>query len=587
MPPPRRHKTELSQSRREQDCQRRQGKKLKKTASVPESEDDFLYFGSIEEEHGDRWTANDPPKAHRFYVRALQYYTTCLSKYTSSYDAAYNKCRLEFHMYQLFYDRTAPPSAPAHDNTEFASIALERRHDRAQTLVQILEDHEVALRIQQQSGVAAPPADLLFNMAQVRLCVAEEQYGADAYRAAFATFEQTWGLQEAELQAANIDYDVDKVMSTGSTPKDENEDEGEEEYATEIEPTTCTSLLETATAGLTCLIPIYTTSVSFSPSACTLTPADAEWAASAGAMCMRRIATLFAYDHELLYSKASAAQVEKATEAIKEAALVVARYVAVSGYPFLSTSACVPGENLGRLKAVWTAGPSSDDDGLDVLIPLLPVPADVGVATAEQRMSLRDILHRVPESFDRYLAQADMFTQFGLACASTAVAAEPSNPIGTDTMAWSALAQASQTLATAHVVLSRALAPTGTQGQLTLGTGSLITSKIAQMRLWNTRGDTELYRASLSRTSEAAAKNSAVLQRNAGVCYANAIKLAQGVAGNDVEVAEVSAEARIKSAVLSGDGAGVVCVPRWQEVLAQAIEDGVFAEDVVRGVVGG
>lgn len=38
---------------------------------VPTSEDDYLYIGSIEEEHGDRWTVGDPDKVRNLWKGQL------------------------------------------------------------------------------------------------------------------------------------------------------------------------------------------------------------------------------------------------------------------------------------------------------------------------------------------------------------------------------------------------------------------------------------------------------------------------------------------------------------------------------------
>ncbi|KAK9324368.1 hypothetical protein V1517DRAFT_317907 [Lipomyces orientalis] len=569
MPPSRKPKQSLSQSKRDRDQQRSSKKpSSSKKNFVPQTEDDFLYVGSLEEEHGDRWVVGDPDKAHRFYLHALELYDTCLSRFEKSFDAAYNKCRLEFHIYQLFYSRTILSTPFGNDQPSVSAITAAKRQDRVSVLSKILHDHEVALQLALKHGApdtqAGPPSDLLFNMAQVQLSIAEEQYAAAPYRAAMETFERTWVGQEAELDKlrqdlANMTDDASSEAENGSQHGGEGQEQ--EEYATVIEPTTYTSLLETATAQLACLIPIYTISLSFSVNSKGPSE-DAEQLARAGTVCMQRVATLIANRQQLEIKESE----------IRDSALIVARYVLVSGYPFTDES-CRPAANLDRLTGMWT--PVSEVESpspLDFDIELLPAQG----LTGPQSTSLREILSFMPLTSPRYLAQADMFTQFGI------IAGGDSD----GDLAWRALTLASQLLSTALSALLKETNPTAGAGNTAVvGASSLPSTKLAQIRIWTTRGDVDILRSSLSQISSPADKNRTVLRKNAEIYYKNAMKLAAGLE-SDPEVVDAAGEAKVKCGLILADRDAILSVPRWQEVVAEAIDDAVVSESEVRDVLG-
>ncbi|KAK9246798.1 hypothetical protein V1506DRAFT_534371 [Lipomyces tetrasporus] len=568
MPPSRKPKQSLSQSKHDRDQQRSSKKpSSSKKNFVPQTEDDFLYVGSLEEEHGDRWVVGDPDKAHRFYLHALELYDTCLSRFEKSFDAAYNKCRLEFHIYQLFYSRTLLSSPFDNDQPSVSAITAAKRQDRVSVLSKILQDHEVALQLALKQCApdtqAGPPSDLLFNMAQVQLSIAEEQYAPAPYRTAMETFERTWIAQEAELDRlrqdlANMTDDASSESENSSQQGGEGQEQ--DEYATVIEPTTYTSLLETATAQLACLIPIYTISLSFSVNS--KGPSDdAEQLARAGTVFMQRVSTLIANRQQLDIKDSE----------IRDSALVVARYVLVSGYPFTDES-CRPAANLQRLTAMWTpVSEAQSPSTLDFNIELLPAQG----LTGPHSTSLREILSFVPLTSQRYLAQADMFTQFGI------IAGGDSD----GDLAWRALTLASQFLSTALSWLLKETTPTAGAGNAVVGASSLPSTKLAQIRIWTTRGDVDVLRSNLWQISSTADKNRTVLRKNAEIYYKNAMKLAAGL-DTDPEVADAAGEAKVKCGLILADRDAILKEPRWQEVVAEAIEDVVVSESEVRDVLG-
>ncbi|KAK9363421.1 hypothetical protein V1504DRAFT_446052 [Lipomyces starkeyi] len=566
MPPPRKPKQSLSQSKRDRDQQRPSKKSSSsKKNFIPQTEDDFLYVGSVEEEHGDRWVVSDPDKAHRFYVHSLELYDTCLSRFPNSFDASYNKCRLEFHVYQLFYSRTILTSPSHNEQQSMAAITATKRQERVSVLSKILQDHEVALQLAlKQRTQVGPPSDLLFNMAQVQLSIAEEQYAAAPYRAAMETFEKAWIAQESELDKQRQDLASltdDDAASDAENSSQQCDDKGQEqeEYATVIEPTTYTSLLETATAQLACLIPVYTISLSFSVNSKGPSE-DAEALARAGTVFMQRIATLIA-NRQQLDIKDSDTQ---------DSALVVARYVIVSGYPFTGES-WRPAANLERLTTLWTpVAEVPPTSVLDFNIELLPAEG----LTGPQSITLRDILSFMPLTCQRYLAQADMFTQFGILAWSDK----------DGDLAWRALTLASQFLPSALTSLLNATTPTAGAGNVVIGAASLPSTKLTQIRIWTTRGDVDILRSNLAPIYPSAEKNRTILRKNAEVYYKNAIKLASGFE-TDPEIADAAGEANVKCGIILSDRDAVLSVPRWQEIIAEAIEDVIVNESEVQDVL--
>ncbi|KAK9481284.1 hypothetical protein V1514DRAFT_5308 [Lipomyces japonicus] len=586
MPPPRKpkHLSSSSSSKKQSSSSSSSGRQNNRSSGKkkfePQTEDEFLYVGSIEEEHGDRWSVGDPDKAHRFYVRALDWYDQCLTRFPSSFDAAYNKCRLEFHVFQNFYARTvllSPTTASSNDGAG-DTASSRRRQDRVDILAKILADHEQALSLATAStnktnnnnnnnnnnAIAHQlPSDLLFNMAQVQVSLAEEQYAPDPFRAAFDTFERTYAVQEAEL--ASMNSEISSMLDHhDATAADGGEDEQQhpqaEEYATVIEPTTPASLLETACAQLSCLIPIYTIALTFSTRSAGPVTELASDLQSAGNLVMHRISRLLSARHELGLTLATN-HGEDGDDVIADAGLIVTRYVAVSGFPFDHPI----GGNLDRLIAIW-APSSSAASFLDTQL----------LADHDQNVRLRDLLDFAPtESPARFLAQADMFTQFGLLAGSDQNA---------DT-AWKAFSVAAKCLTSATALAANPKKASTSATTMVIGAGDTWANKLAQVRIWITRGDLDLLRASLSPISDVASRNHAVLIKSAEVYYRNAAKVASSTAQVDPEVADAGREARIKSAVVVGDRDGVVTEPQWQDVVAEAVEDAVFSEEQVRQLV--
>ncbi|KAK9468888.1 hypothetical protein V1512DRAFT_258145 [Lipomyces arxii] len=461
----------------------KKGLKSHKSQVREENEDEILFRASNEEDSGDRWSVADPVKAMRFYSNAVDLYKYCLTTY-NSFDAVYNLARLKFHLYQ--YRQT-------HDLNE---------------LLLVKAAHETALAIKS-------PSDLLFNYAQVLLTIAESQYSDQPYRQAFEVLDKVWHLQREEL-------DHQDSMITDESTTDERG-----EYVTEIEQTSPTSLLDTAAAQLTCLIPIYTSSMSF-----VRPPIDdslVEYLVNAGTITMQRVSTMFA--------RSTRFQIQETD--LQDAALIVTRYVAVSGFPFQENDSPT---NYDRLCAVWNGD-------IDYTISLLE---------SDDMYSLHDILMQTPASIDRLLAQADMFIQFG-------VSTDP------DT-AWKSLSSAAQTLATATSSL------TSSTAQIP-GASELSEHKSQHMRIWINRGDVDLIRSNGS--SELATKHCNILRKNAEIYYKNAFKI--GSTNSRLASSELGNEAAVKAALVVKDVPAILQILNWQNIVRQAIEDGLVTDsEVVR-----
>ncbi|KAK9454876.1 hypothetical protein V1511DRAFT_511524 [Dipodascopsis uninucleata] len=550
----------------------KQSKKKQLKKFNPETEDEFLFVGSSEEEHGDRWMTGDPDKAHRFYQRALECYDICLQRYPNSFDAAYNKCRLEFHIYQLFYNRTLLSSSTA--GTDHPSTTTAKRKDKTDILTKILTDHEHAAQLVSKLPGGQVGSDLIFNAAQVKLSIAEEQYSREIYLEAYNLFNRAWDIQIEELGKLEMELTDSLVVESAdssnnvienTTDSKMNDEEGSKEnesgeYATLIEPTTYTSLLETATAQLTCLIPIYTISMSFlQPEVC----ADKKLI-ELGMTAMQRIAALFELSESLDIDESD----------LNDTALIVTRYIAVSGYPFdLSSYNQSPVGNIDRLNAVWSPGLDLKflDFAIEISVPESLLSKDIQLTNP----TIRSIIeHLSITSKERHLAQADMLTQFGLLTASSS----PEN-------AWKALSFAGKALSSALECLLR---PPKSIPQMVIGSDSLPTNKLAQMQIWISRGDTEVLRSNLAPLYEPAERNYNILRKNGETYYRNAAKIGRSMSTIDPEIRDAIIEAEVKCGIIAKNGNDVVRKggsTRWREILAEAIEDGLFTESEINSVV--
>lgn len=75
--------------------------------SEPVTYSDFFELGIEEEESGDRWIISDLSKSVRHYHRAIQYYQNSIDlnpSGESNFDAWFNKCRLNFHIFSTLKD---------------------------------------------------------------------------------------------------------------------------------------------------------------------------------------------------------------------------------------------------------------------------------------------------------------------------------------------------------------------------------------------------------------------------------------------------------------------------------------------------
>lgn len=467
-------------------------------------------------------------QAERFYLRAVEYYRNCLALFPKSFDAAYNKARLEFHIFQTF-----------HENLP--------RLERISALEGILRDHDFALtlrlsddRVSSQGKVKevtesqSQPVlewdgknDLLYNTAQVMLSLAEEKCERAAFANAAEWFERTWEVQVRELQKSassisgqdlNLDDDRGRSEDRENYKDGENYVEDNEEYATVIEPVTYTSLLETATAQLTCLIPVYVLSGLASGAAY-----EDPQMRSVGELVLGRILELLA-NQDGYYIK---------EDDIAETATVVARYLSVSGFPEFKQI------NVDRLFEIWK-GKTSDTDAMS-------------------GNTLEELLSRLStSSVERYLAQANLFTTF-----SFSVSPEEG---------WRALSGAVQALSEALRALS-----SNKGSNLVLGKDT----KAEQIKLWTARGDTDLLRSNLN--CENAVKNQIILRKNAEIYYKNALKLSSTT--GTVE-AQLIKEIQIKLHLVLGEWELLQTIEGWQEVLRDAVDDGLYSSEMVLQHIG-
>ncbi|CUS07040.1 unnamed protein product [Tuber aestivum] len=72
----------------------------KRKKKLPETSEEFLDAGIELEESGDRWRAGDKVKAGRFYIKAIESYEAALQRNQWSFDATYNRARLQYQLAQ-------------------------------------------------------------------------------------------------------------------------------------------------------------------------------------------------------------------------------------------------------------------------------------------------------------------------------------------------------------------------------------------------------------------------------------------------------------------------------------------------------
>ena len=109
-------------------------------------------------------------------------------------------------------------------------------------------------------------------------------------------------------------------------------------------------------------------------------------------------------------------------------------------------------------------------------------------------------------------------------------------------------------------------------------------------KIFLTRGDIELLRASLGRSPynfPAASKNVELLTRNAEKHYRGAKVLTQSSGEREENEEAVVKEALVKALLGDGSELGLVrrSVERADEILGEAVNDGLFEEGMLAGVI--
>ncbi|KAE9990238.1 hypothetical protein EG327_001665 [Venturia inaequalis] len=221
--------------------------KPKKTSgenSRPESENDYLEQADAFESSGSKWKAGDAEKALRFYQKAVTAYIEGLSRYPKSFDLAYNKALLLYHITQE--KRIAP----------LIGSVLE-------VLKEALDAHRFALSIDGENP------DVLFNTAQVLTSFAEElgengdADGGGSKGRAVALLQEAVEMFAACLARQEVEYSQIQEMQNAadespswngkeqapSSTKNNESKEGEQ-WAVVLESITPDTLIETALAQL-------------------------------------------------------------------------------------------------------------------------------------------------------------------------------------------------------------------------------------------------------------------------------------------------------------------------------------------------
>ncbi|KAF8545169.1 hypothetical protein BDD12DRAFT_871855 [Trichophaea hybrida] len=217
----------------------------KKYKKLPETANDFLSAGIEYEESGDRWRPGDKPKAGRFYQRAIEAYQSCLKLNPRSFDAAYNKARLEFKISQ--------------------ERELVSKRELRGVLERALESHRVCLGIDKNE-------DALFNTAQAYSSLGEAVLNEDKNLAvkylteACEMFNVCFERQQAifaSYTAPAVDEEEMDTESGGVSLSEEvtmSDPAAEEGYVVIQPPITPSTLLDTLLellSTLSILLPIH------------------------------------------------------------------------------------------------------------------------------------------------------------------------------------------------------------------------------------------------------------------------------------------------------------------------------------------
>lgn len=167
----------------------------KEPAHAPETAEDYMEIGTLEEESGDKFYGSDPSKALRFYQRAYDAYVQ-----SGLPEAYYNALRLLFHVHSRYQDEAvAIQDLTGVEEVFSAAVPV------VQKLGAIAEAHEKAIEIHAGVPFDIEKCDLFFNTAMVytELLEAGEGPVKRTVLRAMELLTQVAGFQTHYLSASN------------------------------------------------------------------------------------------------------------------------------------------------------------------------------------------------------------------------------------------------------------------------------------------------------------------------------------------------------------------------------------------------
>ena len=207
----------------------------------PQTADEFLDQGAIDEESGDRWLGSDLAKALRFYQKAYNQYLMAIKlSPNSTLDSYYNASRLLFHVYNQYF-KTDGVSVYDLNNVEDAISGGE--DSVVQNLSEIVSAHEKAIEVANSLNVRIP-LDLLFNtaLAYTEVIEIQQENESDNFDTVLqygyktqCLFQNLIELQTAELQKFINDLNemTGDSSSTSNTASNNDTSPQEEEFTSE------------------------------------------------------------------------------------------------------------------------------------------------------------------------------------------------------------------------------------------------------------------------------------------------------------------------------------------------------------------
>ncbi|GEQ68218.1 hypothetical protein JCM33374_g1885 [Metschnikowia sp. JCM 33374] len=207
----------------------------------PESIEEFIEEGAIDEESGDRWHSSDLAKALRFYQKAFDEYKSAARMGTADEKkslqlAYYNGSRLLFHVYTQ-YQRT--DGVQISDLKNVGEVIDAGENSVIQEIHEIIKAHESCVEF---AGDDAP-TDLLFNTAMVYMDAVEDtETPEDAYR----MVDRSMGLLKEILRRQVSEL---KILSQGMALPQEGDEEAE--------PTSPSDLIDTVVSAFNLAQTLY------------------------------------------------------------------------------------------------------------------------------------------------------------------------------------------------------------------------------------------------------------------------------------------------------------------------------------------